>query len=155
MLAKKIFPVIGSAVLAAGVLSATQSAVASTVLHKVVDVVLESGNPGNTISKGYTTLETATVNCPHSSCTLGMNIMSAVGEATCTNEWAIIGLVDGNSVDGGPYIDGLPHSGNVQTRNWQGEYQVTSGSHTIAFQLYVPCDVNADQWSVDYMVTTP
>jgi hypothetical protein len=136
--------------------AAEGATVPTTTTHKMVDVVLESGNPGKTLQTGYTTMETATVGCKYSSCTLAMSIMSNISDATCyQEEWAIIGLVDGNSVDGGPYEGSVPGNGNYQSRSWQGSYSVANGKHTIAFQIYVPCSVNANQWSVSYVVTTP
>jgi len=149
MTANRIWP------FTAGVVLALAGTAEGTTIHKVVSTVLESGNTGQTLSTGYTTMETATVNCGYSSCTVSMDIMSSVGNATCTNEWAIVGLVDGNSVDGAPSQNQLPGNGKQQTRNWQGQYLVTNGKHTLAFQIYVPCPVNAYQWSVDYLVTTP
>src|SRR5262249_51162415 len=125
-------------------------------LHKIVDVVLESGNPRQTLNIGDTTMETATVSCKYSSCTIGLSIMSNISSATCSKkEWAILGLVDGNSVDGGPYEGSVPDSGNFQSRSWQGAYEVGNGKHTVAFQIYAPCPINANQWSVSYVVTTP
>jgi hypothetical protein len=124
--------------------------------HKIVDVVLQSGDPQQTLQTGYTTMETATVSCKSSSCTLAMSIMSNIGQSTCTQEeWGIVGLVDGNSVDGNPLQGAVPNNGNYQSRSWQGIYTVSSGRHTIAFQIYAPCDVTAYQWSVSYIVTTP
>jgi len=136
--------------------ASTLAAAGTTVNLKPIRIVLASGNPGQTLSKGYTTMETATVNCPSGyGCVLGMNVMQSIGQATCTSEWKIVGLVDGNSVDGGPYIDALPGSDRTQTRNWQGSYSVSYGKHTIAFQVYVPCPATAYQWSVRYLVATP
>jgi hypothetical protein len=151
MLAHRIMPLAAATALTFG-LSGT---VGATTSHTVLNTVLESGNTGQTLSAGYTTMETASVRCRYSSCTISMNIMSSVGNATCTDEWKIVGLVDGNSVDGAPYVAQLPVSGKFQTRNWQGQYTVGNGGHTIAFQLYVPCPVNAYQWSVSYLMTTP
>lgn len=121
-------------------------------------VVLESGNPQLTLAKGDTTIETATISCPYSAydrCSLSLSIMANVGNSTCRSEWAILGLVDGNSVDGGPFTEGLPIVGNTQTNLWQGTYTVSTGSHTVAFQLYMPCPANANQWSVRYVVNVP
>lgn len=126
----------------------------ATVILRPANIVLESGNPGQTLSAGYTTLETAMVRCADvAGCVLGLNIMSTVGQATCANEWAIVGLVDGNSVDGGPLVDPLPGPGKTQTRNWQGVYAIAFGNHTIVFQNYVPCPATAYQWSVRYLMT--
>jgi hypothetical protein len=136
----------GSASLALAVPCA--SANAAETFH----VVVESGNPGTTLAKGYTTLETATMQCERlGGCMISMRIMSAISEATCKGQWAIVGLVDGNSVDGGPYQEGLPPSGETHTGTWQGAIQVKDGTHTVAFQLNVPCPATADQWSVRYM----
>jgi hypothetical protein len=144
--------------LAAGVAGgiATGAAATTTPTHKLLATVLESGDTGQTLPAGYTTMEVATVKCPYYTCTIAMSIMSSVGKATCTNEWAIVGLVDGSVVDGAPLQGALPNSGKTQTRTWQGvSTTVGNGKHTAAFQIYVPCSANAYQWSVDYMVTTP
>ena len=149
MIANRIVP------FAAALVLAIPGAAGATTLHTLLNTVLESGDTGQTLSSGYTTMETAQLKCPYSQCTVSMNIMASVGAATCTSEWAIIGLMDGNSVDGGPYVGELPGSGRTQVRNWQGQYVISNGKHTAAFQLYVPCDANAYQWSVSYTVTTP
>ena len=152
MITNRILPIAAGVAVA---LAAPTTAPASSTTHKVLNTILESGNTGQTLATGYTTMETATDKCGYSSCTVSMEIMANVGKSTCSGEWAIVGLVDGNSVDGGPYQSGLPGSGKYQTRDWQGQYTVSSGSHTFAFQIYVPCPVNAYQWSVNYMLTTP
>ena len=141
--------------LAAVATVAFSTAAEATTLHKVLNTILESGNTGQTLSSGTTTMETASAKCAWSSCTVSMQIMANVGQATCTNEWAIVALVDGVSVDGSPYQSSLPSNGKYQTRTWQGQYTMAAGKHTFAFQIYVPCAVNAHQWSVNYMVTTP
>jgi len=147
MLPHKILPLAAVATLACS------AAAATTTSHKVINTVLESGNLGQTLSSGYTTIETAGVKCTYSTCTVSMQIMANVGKATCTSEWAIVGLVDGNSVDGGPLLEALPAAGNVQTHVWQGIYTTGGGYHTLTFQIYLPCSANADQWSVRYLVT--
>ena len=148
------FITIGGATLAFAILAGgAAAAVGTTVRLKPVNMVLASGNPSQTLATGYTTMETATVTCPSGyGCVVGLNVMQAVGQATCTSEWAIIGLVDGDSVDGGPMVDALPGSDKTQTRNWQGAYSISYGTHTIAFQVYVPCPATAYQWSVSYLL---
>ncbi|HLY05796.1 MAG TPA: hypothetical protein VKR31_08625 [Rhizomicrobium sp.] len=148
MFAHRLFPLAAAAILACSPAGATAS-------HKVVNTILDSGNTGQTLSSGYTTMETAGSRCTSSTCTVSMQVMASVGKATCTSEWAIVGLVDGNSVDGGPDQSDLPSNGKYQTRTWQGQYTVSNGNHTFAFQIYVPCSTNAYQWSVNYMLTTP
>src|SRR5690242_20602593 len=126
--------------------------------HKITHVVLDDGNPGETLSSGYSTIEQTTVRCSYyNTCTIAMRIMANVGQATCKGEWAIVGLVDGNSVDGGPLVEALPSAGNTQTNVWQGAYYTGSATetHTITFELYVPCPANANQWSVRYLITEP
>lgn len=154
---RKIMPFVTVASMLAAGLSSVQAKAPSTetVNHKFTNVVLESGNPGKTLSKGYTTIEQATVSCYYNACTLGLSIMANVGEATCKSEWEIVGLVDGNYVDGGPLLDALPNPGETQSHVWQGLYTVRGGTHTITFQLYLPCSANANQWSVRYLVTRP
>lgn len=131
------------------------TAEASTTTHKLIDSVLESGNTGQTLSSGYTTMETAALSCKYASCTVSMSIMQNIGNATCSGQWAIVGLVDGKSVDGGPYAGALPSNGKYGTRDWQGQSTLAYGKHTLAYQINVPCPVNAYQWSVDYILTYP
>src|SRR5579862_4054941 len=111
---------------------ALSASAGATTLHKVVSTVLESGNPNQTLSRGNTTIETAQAKCPNFSCTVSLQVMVNVGQATCTDEWKIIGLADGNSVDGGPYVSQLPASGKYQTRSWQGQATISNGNHTLA-----------------------
>jgi hypothetical protein len=128
---------------------------AATTRHHPKSIILESGNLGKTLTKGYSNIEQASVYCGYSVCTLGLSMMSNVGTATCKSEWAIVGLVDGNYVDGGPLVESLPNAGETQTHIWHGVYTVGVGNHTITFQLYLPCSANANQWSVRYLITTP
>jgi hypothetical protein len=128
---------------------------AVTTRHHPKSVVLEAGNLGKTLSKGYSTIEQASVYCGYSRCTFGLSMMANVGTATCKSEWAIVGLVDGNYVDGGPLLETFPNAGKTQTHVWQGVYTVSSGSHTITFQVYLPCSANVNQWSVRYLTTAP
>ena len=124
-------------------------------LHKVKQVILDAGNPGKTLSTGYTTLEQTTIQCTIGfDCTLAMRIMANVGQATCKGEWAVVGLVDGNTVDGGPLVEALPSAGNTQTNIWQGMYTILgTTTHKVTFQLYLPCSANLNQWSVRYLTT--
>ena len=157
MNSRKVMSYVATAVMLATTISSAQakSPSAPTVRHKFTYAVIESGNLGKTLAKGYTTVEQATVYCYYSACTLGLSIMANVGEATCKSEWAIVGLVDGNYVDGGPLVESLPNSGETQSHVWQGVYRVGAGNHTISFQLYLPCSANANQWSVRYLLTRP
>ena len=124
--------------------------------NTIVSTIFDSGNPRESLSEGYTTLETAATYCEYSEgCTLGMTIMASVVAASCQDEWAIVGLVDGISVDGSPLQNELPHSGNQQTARWQGVAKLTHGDHTASFQIYVPCSATAEQWSVKYDLTVP
>jgi len=149
--------------IAAGATIATATACAyanepsvATTWHKLESVILESGNPGKTLTKGYSTIEQASVPCDNfAGCTLGMSVMANVGAATCKDEWAIVGRVDGNKVDGGPLLESLPSSGITQTHVWRGIFTMGLGTHAVKFQLYLPCSANANQWSVRYLVTKP
>ena len=124
--------------------------------HRIRHVFLDAGNPGETLSTGYSTIEQTTIHCSsYLGCTLAMRIMANVGQATCNGEWAIVALVDGHNVDGGPPVEALPSAGKTQTNVWQGTYSAGSYSHTITFELYVPCPANANQWSVRYLITAP
>src|ERR1700761_4058963 len=99
----KIMPFIAAGAILATLPSSVQAKVpfTATVGHKVTQVLLESGNFGRTLSKGYTSINQTTVSCSNPSCTLGLSIMANVGDAACKSEWAIVGQVDGDDVDGG------------------------------------------------------
>jgi hypothetical protein len=126
----------------------------NTVLLTPLGIAYVSGNYGQTMPEGITTIDTTQVRCNFvGGCVLGLSVMSTVGKATCTDQWAINELVDGNSVDGGPYVDKLPGSERTATRNWQGSYSVRYGVHTVAIQLNVPCPTTAYQWAGAYLVT--
>jgi hypothetical protein len=143
----RLLPGGGGAALALAIQCASANAAQS------LGAVLESGNPGATLTKGYTTMETATVQCNGGSgCMLSMRIMSNIGNAHCTGQWAIVGLIDGNSVDGGPFQDVVGNNQYTHTGTWQGAIQVGEGTHTVTFQLNVPCTVKANQWSVRYLM---
>lgn len=152
---QKTVPLIVGAIMAASGVTNVQARTAG-VTTKIKRVILDAGNVGRTLGSGYTTIEHQEVWCgSYSSCTIAMSIMANVGEATCREEWEIVGLVDGNSVDGGTQLDVLPLAGNTQTRTWQGVYSVAEGYHTVSFELYLPCSANANQWSVRYLITKP
>ena len=124
--------------------------------HTVVGVFTQSGNPAQTLNSGYNTIEAATITCPrYNTCTLIMNVMAQIGNASSTGEWAINVLVDGISVDGGPIQASMPAANKYQIHNWQGEYPVRYGKHTIEYQIYVPTSAVAYQYSVSYMITVP
>lgn len=146
--------IVGAIMAAAGVTNVQAHAVASET-HAIKRVILQAGNLGKTLASGYTTVEHKDIWCGYSTCTFAMSIMANVGEATCKGEWAIVGLVDGNSVDGGPLLEALPNAGSTQTHMWQGIYTAYEGYHNVEFQLYLPCSANANQWSLRYLVTTP
>ena len=146
---RRIVVLVAGAIIAAAPAGAAQR-------HKIRHVILDSGNPGETLSKGYTTIEQTTIHCSsYTSCTLAMRIMANVGQPTCKGEWAIVALVDGHYVDGGPLVEALPSAGNTQTNVWQGIYKTGAYYNTIAFELYLPCPANANQWSVRYLITEP
>src|SRR5262249_4832381 len=109
---RTIIPLVAGAIMAVTPAGAAQ-------LHKITHVVLDARNPGETLSSGYSTIDQTTVLCR---CTLAMRIMANVGQATCSGEWAIVGLVDGHYVDDGPLVEALPSAGHTQTNVWQGAY---------------------------------
>ena len=148
-------PLIAGAIMVTGGVTNGWTHAVTTETHTIRRVVLEAGNLGKTIPEGYTTIQHKDIWCGYSTCTFALSIMANVGEATCKDEWAIVGLVDGNSVDGGPLLEALPNAGSTQTHTWQGIYVTNEGYHNVAFELYVPCAVNANQWSVRYLVTSP
>src|SRR5215469_13111591 len=151
-----IAPLIVGAIMTTSGTANVQAHAVTSVTSKIGSVVLDAGNVGETLASGYTTIEQKTIWCGHySGCTFAMSIMASVGEATCKSEWAIVGLVDDSSVDGGPLLEALPNPGSTQTHMWQGIYTAGLGYHTVTFQLYLPCSANAYQWSVRYLVTIP
>ena len=152
---QKWAPLMAGAALAASGLTNAHAHAFMPETTKIKYVIVNAGNLGKTLNAGNTTIDQQTVYCDYSSCTLAMSIMANVGQATCKNEWAIVGLVDGVSVDGGPLVDALPDGGVTQTHGWQGIYTTPFGSHTLTFQLYLPCAANANQWSVRYLLTRP
>ena len=153
---RKIVPLIAGATIAVSWITNVQAHAVTTETHDIRSVVLDAGNLGKTLSEGYTTIEQATVSCIAQSCTLAMRIMANVGTATCKQQWAIVGFVDGNYVDGGPLLQTLPNGGKTETNIWQGIYTVGySTQHTITFQVYLPCSANINQWSVRYLITKP
>lgn len=144
------------AVLAAGALAHAEGSDAQSVHHKLDRVVLDAGNLGKTLPQGYSTIEDAAVECTNfSGCTLSLSILANVGTATCKDEWAIDGEVDGVSVDGAPMQAPLPIPGTTRTELWQGDWHVVRDPHTITFQVYLPCAANINQWSVRYLITEP
>lgn len=146
------------ATMAAGGITIVQADASLSQQHRIGRLVFQTGNPGKTLSAGYTTMDQETVSCNSfrsNLCTIAMRIMSNVGESTCQSQWAIVALVDGNSVDGAPLLGTLPGRGHTQTQVRQGRFTTAYGKHLITFQIYLPCAANANQWSVRYLVTYP
>jgi hypothetical protein len=124
-------------------------------LNSLIGVATASGDPARKLNSGYNTIYITTLGCPYVSCTFVMKIMSQIGNASSTGQWAINVLVDRQSVDGGPLLGDMPAANKFQIHNWSGQYTVARGSHTIAFQLYVPTAAVAYQYCVQYFLTTP
>ena len=150
----RIVPLIAGAMIATSSITNVQ-AHAVTSPHGIAHVVLHAGYLGKTLNKGYSTIEQATVFCGYQDCPIGLRVMANVGTATCMDQWAIVGLVDGNSVDGGPLLESLPNTGKTETSMWQGTYTVGTGTHTVTFDVSLPCSANINQWSVRYVIAEP
>jgi hypothetical protein len=103
-----------------------------------------------------TTFDSTTVHCPRGTCTLALSAMLEIHSADYQGEWGIVAMVDGQYVDSpyGPY-QGFEPIASYATGNWQGNYPVSRGPHTVTFQIYPQISVLLDQWSDSVFIATP
>lgn len=122
--------------------------------HKVLLTYANSGIGGSVTALTFTDVDTYHVNCGKPTCTLELSAMQqATFASDPTKPWAIPVWVDGNSVDGGPYVGNL--SSFAVMGNWQGKYAVTQGIHTVLFQTYGQSNYSMGHWADVVTVTTP
>ncbi len=129
------------------------------VKHALYGTWMDSGYNSNSLVAGFNPIDSTTVTCANAAgCTILLEIMAEAGfNSTAGNSWAIVGMVDGNFVDNGPYQGILPTTGAYVTGNWRGSYAVAKGTHTVSFQLYVTeATLGASgTWQATYAVYKP
>ena len=84
--------------------------------------------------------------------------VGAYADPASPSPWTIVVLVDGNYVDNGPYLGDVPNTSEyfVKAGSWQGTYQVSSGTHTVDFQVFsLYDDMYLYQWSDAVTVLAP
>ena len=104
--------------------------------HKIKGTILNSGYYGASGS-GFTDLgQTQSVTCKKT-CTLAISAMAQLCSfgSGSNPDVAISVLVDGNSVDGGPFA-GQATANICNIINWQGVYAAAIGTHSVDFQVY-------------------
>ena len=122
--------------------------------HTVLLTYANSGIGGAVSALTFTDVDHYKVNCAKPTCTLELStMMQATFSDDATKPWAIPVWVDGNSVDGGPYVGTL--SSFAVMGNWQGKYEVTNGMHTVLFQTYGQANYSIGHWADVVTVTTP
>lgn len=122
--------------------------------HTVLSTYANAGIGGAVTALTFTDVDHYKVNCNKPTCMLEISTMQqATFSDDATKPWAIPVWVDGNSVDGGPYVGTL--SSFAVMGNWQGKYAVTQGAHTVLFQTYGQANYSIGHWADTVTVTTP
>lgn len=122
--------------------------------HKVLTTYAHAGIGGAVPALTFTDVDSYHVVCSKPTCLFEISIMEqATFSDDATKPWAIPVWVDGNSVDGGPYVGIL--SSFAVAGNWQGSYAVTHGTHTVLFQTYGQANYSMGHWADTVTVTTP
>jgi hypothetical protein len=122
--------------------------------HTFLYTYAKAGIGGAVTALTFTDVDHVKVKCNQPTCLLEISIMEQATFADdATKPWAIPVWVDGNSVDGGPYVGTLPSFAVMG--NWQGSYAVTEGSHTVLFQTYGQANYSIGHWADAVTVTTP
>jgi hypothetical protein len=122
--------------------------------HTVLLTYANAGIGGSVDALTFTDVDSYKVNCKKPTCMLEITTMQqATFSDDSTKPWAIPVWVDGNSVDGGPYVGAL--SSFAVMGNWQGRYAVTEGVHTVLFQTYGQANYSIGHWADSVTVTTP
>jgi len=122
--------------------------------HRFLLTYANAGIGGSVSALTFTDVDSYHVVCGKPTCMLEISIMEqATFSDDATKPWAIPVWVDGNSVDGGPYVGTL--SSFAVAGNWQGRYAVTQGTHTVLFQTYGQANYSMGHWADSVTVTTP
>lgn len=167
---KRIVPIVAGLALAIGVQGQALAAPHSTTAvpgwkfqpapppavpkHKVLLTYANAGIGGAVPALTFTDVDTYHVTCGKPTCMLEITTMQqATFSDDATKPWAIPVWVDGNSVDGGPYVGTL--SSFAVMGSWQGKYSVTQGTHTVLFQTYGQANYSMGHWADTVTVTSP
>lgn len=116
----------------------------------------DTGSPGSALASGPNTEESATVNCPGpSTCTFYIDVMDQIETSTIGSGcWAIVVVVDGNYVDGGPCTNQVANV--LDTRSWTGQYPgLAPGNHTVELQTFVNAPGSQWRWTIHDVVAVP
>lgn len=149
----RIVPAIAGLVIAVGLQTP-----GFAIEHEVLGMYVNSGDLNKLqVAPGTeTTFDSTTIHCPKDTCTLALSAMLEIHSADYQGEWGIVAMVDGQYVDSpyGPY-QGFEPIASYVTGNWQGNYPVSRGPHTVTFQIYPQISVLLDQWSDTVIIATP
>jgi hypothetical protein len=125
--------------------------------HKLVSVVIDTGDPFSTIPSGYTTIDTTTAVCGKPTCSIAVDISAQLGgQATAGNRWAVCAVVDGATAPlGCPFLGELPVDGTFVIGAGRQTFDVSKGTHTVGFEIYEDDSAIAGNYDVQYQVLTP
>lgn len=98
------------------------------------------GEADITIPSGFTNIDSPLgFTCPGpTTCTVAAEMNVQLGENTISgNGWALLGMLDGSYMDGGPYVGELLTDGRFSAAHWTATLGgVTPGHHTLQSQVY-------------------
>jgi len=106
----------------------------------------------------FVQIDSQEVTCPASagSCTFTVAAnVQATGGANAGNEWAILALVDGASIDFGPFQGELLADGNYTTGYELQSVSVAPGKHTLSAQVYSYYGATVGYYQIQYSAYKP
>lgn len=126
---------------------------ATAKLHKAVGTVIDSNGVVTALPSGTTVIDTATVKCASvSGCIIRTEVMAQVIAGSSGGQWQICALVDGNTASPGCPVQGIVPTSNYVVGNIRTNAAVTTGTHTVAFEVVMPSSGNIAAWEADYTV---
>lgn len=119
----------------------------------------EIGTCCATVGSGFSNIDSAlTFTCPGpGTCTVTDEMVVQAGNNTIGgNRWALVGLLDGNYIDGGPFVGELLTDSNYSVATWTSAAgSVAPGKHTLQSQIYTDDGATLANWGITYRLYKP
>lgn len=117
------------------------------------------GEPDITIPAGFTNIDSPLgFTCPGpTTCTVAAEMNVQAGNNTLSgNGWALLGMLDGSYMDGGPYVGELLTDSRFSVAHWTVTAGgVTPGHHTLQTQIYTDFGAELANYEIVYRLYKP
>ena len=122
-------------------------------LHKSAGTAIDSNGVVTAIAAGTTVIDTATVKCAAAAgCIIGIEVMAQVIANGSAGQWQICARVDGTQAGPGCPVQGQVPTTNYVVGNLRANMPVTTGTHTVSFEVTMPSSGSIAAWEGDYTV---